>query len=499
MPAMVSLASIRRWWRRPTAPLLAVATVKLAVHLATNGIYGFQRDEMYYIISGQHPALGYVDYPPLAPMLARINTSLFGISPWTLRLFPALVGAMLVLLTGLCAREMGGGRVTTTIAGLLALLSPLLLGANWLFQTVTFDLLTWLIAIYLMLRILRTRDRRLFLLLGVDLGVGLETKLTILALCVGVAVAVVASRELRPFLRTRYAWIGLGIAVALALPNLMWQIANGFPTLTYIRNHGADIAQNGGIAKFVEDFVLYLGPFALPLFVVGIVFLLRDHHLRPMGVLTLTAIALLLPEGKAYYPAPTILLGLAAGCVAISRIATERRRRWATRAVIAGAVVQIAVLLPIALPVIPQSALHATRLDALRTDFADTVGWPQLAAQVGAVYDALPAPQRAAAGILAGNYGEAGAIDIYGRRLPQALSPELTFWYWKPSHVSATTFVTVGFAPSDLHVLCGTVARAGTVTMPDSVSNQEQGTPILVCSNLREPLDAAWNALRNFT
>jgi hypothetical protein len=497
----VTFAAVSRWWRRPTAPLLALATVKLAVHLATNGIYGFQRDEMYYIISGQHPALGYVDYPPLTPMLARINTSLFGISPWTLRLFPALAGALLVLLTGLCAQEMGAGRAAATLAALLALLSPLLLGANWLFQTVTFDQLTWLIALYLMLRILRTGDQRLFLVLGVDLGVGFETKLTILALCIGIVVAVICSRELRPSLGTPFPWIGLGITIALALPNLAWQIGNGFPTLTYISNHSADISHSGGIAMFIENFLLYIGPFVLPLYVVGMVLLLRDQHLRPMGVLTITAIALLLPEGKAYYPAPTILLAIAAGCVAVSRIASVRRRRRVTAAVAAGSIIQIALLVPFALPLIPQPALHATRLDTLRTDFADTVGWPQLASQVGAVYDALPAPQRAAAAILASNYGEAGAIDIYGgpSRLPQALSPHLTFWYWKPRRVTATTLITIGFEPADLHFLCGDVSRAAAVTIPDSVSNQEQGTPILVCTNLRESLDAAWLSLRAFS
>jgi len=213
----------------------------------------------------------------------------------------------------------------------------------------------------------------------------------------------------------------------------------------------------------------------------------------------ITAIAILLPEGKAYYPAPTILLGIAAGCAAVSRIATAQRRAWVTAAVVAGGVIQIAALLPVALPVIPQSALHSTRLDTLRTDFADSVGWPQLAAQVGAVYNALPPLQRAAAAILASNYGEAGAIDIYGRGLPQALSPHLTFWYWKPSHVSATTLVTVGFAPVNLTFLCGAVTRAATVTIPDSVNNQEQGTPILICSNLRESLDAAWPSLRAFS
>lgn len=291
----------------------------------------------------------------------------------------------------------------------------------------------------------------------------------------------------------------MGIAVALALPNLAWQISNGFPTLTYIGNHSADISQSGGVAMFIENFGLYIGPFILPLFVVGIVFLLRDRHLRPMGVLTMTAIAILLPEGKAYYPAPTILLAIAAGCVAVTRIASVRRRRFVTAAVVAGGVIQIAALLPIALPLIPQSALHSTRLDTLRTDFADTVGWPQLAAQVGVVYDSLPAPQRAGAAILASNYGEAGAIDIYGGGLPRALSPHLTFWYWKPSHVGATTLVTVGFKPADLTALCGAITRAATVTIPDSVSNQEQGTPILICSNLRESLDAAWSSLRAFS
>src|SRR5579864_1984994 len=113
--AAVSITSLRRWWRRPITPLLGIAALKFAIHLATNGVYGFQRDEMYYIISGQHPALGYVDYPPVTPMLASLNTSIFGISPWTLRLFPSVAGAAVVLLAGMCAREMGGRRAVSML------------------------------------------------------------------------------------------------------------------------------------------------------------------------------------------------------------------------------------------------------------------------------------------------------------------------------------------------------------------------------------------------
>jgi 4-amino-4-deoxy-L-arabinose transferase-like glycosyltransferase len=497
---MLNGAAVHRWWQRPTAPLLVVAAAKLAIHLATNGAYGFHTDELYYVICGQHPALGYVDFPPVTPMLARLNTSIFGISPWTLRLFPAIAGAVVVFLTGLFARELGGGRGASICASVVALMTPVVLG-TWLFQTVVFDLLTWAIAIYLLLRILRTGDRRLFILLGVDLGVGLETKTTIVGLCAGIGVAMLVSRDLRPSLRTRHPWIGLIIAVAIVAPNVGWQIANGFPTLTYIHNHGGDIANGGGIAAFLEIFILTIGPLLLPLWIAGLVFLFRDQRLRPMGVLTLVAILLFLPDGKGYYPAPTIPLVLAAGCVAVGRIVSVMRRRWMVSLVVAAGLLEVAVLIPILLPVVPPSSLHKYGVDKLNPDFANTVGWPEMTAQVGAVYNAIPPEQRAKTAILTSIDGQAGAIDIYGssEHLPQAISPHLNFWYWKPANLDSTTLVTVGYNPSDLAFLCGTVTRAGTVTVPDSIANLNQGTPILICTNLRESINSAWPSLRNFS
>ncbi len=497
---MVSVAAVRRWWQHPTAPLLAIAAVKLAIHLALNGVYGLHTDELYYILSGQHPALGYVDFPPVTPMLAWVDTSIFGISPWTLRLLPALTGAVVVFLTGMCARELGGGRGASIFASVVALMSPLLL-STWLFQTVELDLLTWVIAIYLLLRILRTGDGRLFILLGVDLGVGFETKFTIVGLCAAIAVAVLVSRDLRPSLRTRYPWIGLVIALALAAPNVGWQVANGFPTLTYTRNHGADIAHGGGIATFVVELVLSIGPLLLPLWIAGLIFLLRDRRLRPVAVLVVVAILLFLPDGKGYYPAPTIPFVLAAGCVAISRIVVVTRRRWAAGLVVAGGLLELAVLLPIILPVVPTASLHGAGIDRVNPDFANTAGWPEMTAQVGAVYDALPPAQRARTTILTSIDGQAAAIDIYGgsEHLPQAISPHLSFWYWRPADLDPTTLVTVGYEPSELAFLCGTVTRAGTVTIPDAIVNLNQRAPILICTNLRESISAAWPALRNFS
>jgi hypothetical protein len=218
-------------------------------------------------------------------------------------------------------------------------------------------------------------------------------------------------------------------------------------------------------------------------------------------VLTVVAILLLLPEGKGYYPAPTIPVVLAAGCVAVGRIVSRRRRRWAVGLVAAGGLLEVALLLRLILPVVPPSSLHRLGIDKLNPDYANTVGWPELTAQVGAVYNALPARQRATTAILTSIDGAAGAIDIYGGRehLPQAISPHLNFWYWKPANLDATTLVTVGYNPSDLTFLCGTITRAGTVTFPDAIVNLEQGAPILVCTNLRESINAAWPSLRNFS
>jgi hypothetical protein len=316
----------------------------------------------------------------------------------------------------------------------------------------------------------------------------------------GIAAAVLVSRDLRRFLRTPYPWIGLAIVIAAAAPNIAWQVANDFPTLAYIHNHGADISAGGGIVSFGGLFLLSMGPLLLPLWIVGMVVLWRDARLRPMGVLVVVAI-LVLAKGKGYYPAPTIPLVFAAGCVGIERITSRARRRWMSGLALAGGLLEALILLPIILPVVPPSSMHPRGIDTMNPDFANTVGWQGMTAQVGAVYNALPPVQRAHAAILASIDGEAGAIDIYGPRdhLPQAISPHLNFWYWNPARLDATTLVTVGYNRRDLGFLCGTAIRAGTVRAPYSIVNLLRGAPILICTNLRESINAAWPRLKNFS
>jgi 4-amino-4-deoxy-L-arabinose transferase-like glycosyltransferase len=495
----------------PIAAIALVAGAKLAVHLLTNGQYGYQRDELYYLASGNHPAAGYVDYPSITPLLARLDAILLGNSPWALRLVPSLVGACLVLLVALLTRELGGGRKAQILGALAAGTSLMLLGSNWLFQTVTFDQLWWIAAILVFARLLRSSDARLWLAIGALLGLGLETKLTILNLGVGFATALILP-PLRSHLRTRWPWLGLLTATVLLAPNLIWQQLNGWPTLDFLRTHSDVIRSagqgslslnfdSGGVVAFLAFQPVLIGLATLPLWVMGWYYLLRQPRYRPLGTAALTAFLLFLLIGKAYYPGPLIPVLLAAGCVQLE--ASSARRRWRHAAQIAAAamVVQAILALPITIPLVPQSALARFGLDEFRKDYADTVGWPELVGQVAGVYRQLTPAEQQATVILASNYGEAGAVDLYGQAvgLPPAVSPNLTFWYWKPAHLEARTVIAIGFDEPYMRNLFTDVTLVDTVRSVDDTGNEEVGRAILLCRQSIVPLDDVWPSLRRLT
>ena len=479
--------------------LLALGAIKVVVHVTTDGNIGYHQDELYYLDSARHPQLGYVDYPPLTPMVARLAGALFDGSVVGLRLFAALAGAAVVVLTGQIAAELGGGRRAQVLAGLAALTAPMLLDANWLFQTVSFDQLFWMGSLYVMARILRTGQPRLWLLLGALLGLGLETKYTVLALCAGIAVATVTARRLRAMLLTPYPWLGALVAAALWAPNVWWQAANGWPTLDYIRGHSADISSSGGVVAFLLDLLL-LGPLLVPLWLVGWWELLHARALRPLGVAALVTFALLLPNGKAYYVGPLFPLVLAAAAVAADRFATQRSRRWPVRLVVGLLVADALLPLPIGIPVLPQSVIVNWHLDSVRKDFSDSIGWPEVAAEVAGAWRRLPLSERRHAVILARYYAEAGAVDRFGPALalPEALSPHLTYWYWKPATTDAQTAIVVGYTATEMRRLFRDVVQTATLSNAEGVHNEAWGLPVLTCRQPRESLDAAWLSLRHF-
>jgi 4-amino-4-deoxy-L-arabinose transferase-like glycosyltransferase len=474
-----------------------MAALVLAVHLATNGLYDFHRDSLYYLDSARHPAWGYVDYPPVTPAIARFSLWVFGPSVWGLRLWPSIAGAVMVVLAALIARELGGGRTARLLAALGAATSLVLLGANWLFQTVTFDELVWLTTLLIAARLLRTGDRRLWIALGLAIGIGLETKYTVIGLIVGMVVGTLATK-LRHDLATPWPWFAVALSLLIFLPNLLWQAGNDWPSVQYTFNHKSTQSVDFSPLTFLVQQLALIGPVAIPIWIAGLYWLLVSPARRMLGIAAATAFVLYLFVGKSYYVGPLHPFLLAAGACAVESW-TLRRRPWVRPMVAAALTLQALVLLPLALPVLPEPLMARSFLAQARTDFAATVGWHDLVAQVDTIYRGLSPQDQATAVILANNYGEAGAINTYGHPmgLPEAVSGELSYYYWKPSSLDGPV-ITIGLDPAFLLTLFNRCDPAGTVSNSYQLNNEEYGAPLMVCRLPKLPLDQLWPRLKAF-
>ena len=489
-------------WHHPGRATLLLfggaAALIIAVHLATDGILGFHIDELYYLASGRHPAFGYVDFPPVVPLLARLETGVLGVTPWTLRLLPALLSGVNVVISGAYVRKLGGSLKLQALGLLVAVTAPLIVG-TWLFQTVIFDQVTWMLSLYWLLSLVIDRRPRTWIWLGLTLGVGLEVKYLILPLIAGIAITVLLTPQLRKELRTRYPWIGASLMLLLWLPNVVWQIANSLPTLTYILNHQGSIQSGGAVGNFLVLFLVLL--FLLtPLWIAGLISLFRRPELRAIGTACAVPLVVYLFVGKYYYPAPTVPIVMAAGLLALSRIERPRLRSALALAVGVASLLGFVSLAKIILPITPASQLHATGLDTTNTDLASTVGWVSITQQMTAIYGALPPSVRDTTVIVSSDYGVAGALQIFGNAtlLPASYSPQLSDYYWLPGQLSATHALMAGYAPSDVASICTSASVVAHLTVPYHVVNLEQGSPVTLCS-LKAPLPQLWRGLRDFS
>jgi Dolichyl-phosphate-mannose-protein mannosyltransferase len=483
---------------RRTAVLLfaGAAAGVIALHLATNSTLGFHTDELYYLTCGLHPALGYVDFPPIVPLLARLETGLLGVSPWTLRLLPSLLGGFLVALSGAYVRRLGGSLRLQGIALLSAIAAPYLLGTNWVFQTVTFDQVTWMVALYWFVCLVIDRRPRYWIYLGITLGIGLEVKYTIVGLIAGIGIAVLLTPSLRSELRTRYPWIAAAIALFIWAPNLAWQVVEGFPTLIYLANHSGS---GGGPVTYLIQFTVYFF-FLLPLWLAGMISLFRSPQLRLIGIACAVPLVLFLFVGKSYYAAGTIPITLAQGLMALSRIKRPKLRSGLQIAVVVSTVLEFVVFFFLVVPVTPPDRIHAARLDSVNEVFADSVGWDDIAKQVTAIYDVLPASQRSNTVIISAYYGVPGALQVYDNpsAVPEAISPQLSNWYWLPSNLTATNALMVDYKPSEVAWMCTSPTLITHLTVPYHVAGLEQGAPVTFCQ-LKAPIPEIWGRLRNFS
>ena len=401
--------------------VLPVAAGELLLLLATANRYGYHRDELYFRVAARHPAWGYDDQPALTPLLGRFSEWLFGETPRGLRVVSAVAIALVVVLVAVIARELGAGRTGQAVAALSAAASGAAMAVGHLLSTTTFDLLFWVTLVYLVTRLLGGGDDRQWLLVGLVAGIGLENKQLVLLLLGALVVGCLLDRRWG-LARSRWLWAGAALALAIWLPNLLWQAQHGWPQLELASKIG-DEDPVGNRAQLLPLQVLLVGPLLAPLWLGGLWWLLRREDarsFRPLGFAYLALLALMLVIGaKPYYTMGLLLSLLGAGGVVAEHWLRRGRGRGRGRGLALAAAITVSAVIAalITLPLVPARDVHATPIADINEDAIETIGWPGFAATVARVWNRLPAAERANAVVYATNYGEAGAIARYGPAL----------------------------------------------------------------------------------
>ena len=495
----------RRSELQPVAvvPILLAAAAAVVVLMIFAGRYGYHRDELYFLVAARRLAWGYVDQPPFTPLIARLSEVLAGGSLLALRTFPALFTAATVVLTALCAREMGAGRLGQSASAVAIAASPGVLGAGHLLSTTTPDLTLWIAITLVTLRILRTQNVRLWVVVGTLVGIGSLNKWTIGFLVIGLLAGVLAGPE-RRLLATPWFLAGVALAVALWAPDLVWQAGHGWPQLEMMFSIQQQSADLGASIAWVPLQFAITGPIATPLWIAGLLRVFRKeegHPFRPLGIAYLAlAVPLAIVAGdKPYYVAAMYMPLAGAGAVPFERWWAQNRGRAKRVAVPLALGMLTLASLPIVLPVLPARTLADVPLQEVNYDLGEQIGWPTFVAQVGRAWRAIPVEERSRAIILASNYGEAGAIERYGKDLPRPYSGHNTYWWWRTPPRDTAVILVVGlFDEGYLGRFFEDVKRIGRIDNGLGVQNEEQGAGIWVCRKPREPLPQMWPELRHY-
>jgi hypothetical protein len=507
---------------------LIFAIMKVALHIVTNIMaqragYGIFRDEMYYLICGQRLAFGYVDQPPMVALQARVAEMLFGHEHmWSLRLISALAGGAKVFLTGMLVWAIGGGRRAAALAMLGVLVVGVYLGIDSFLSMNSFDPVFWMTCALALIMIVQAERpetvRNWWIVLGVSAGLGMENKVSIVFFLVCVLVALLLTPQ-RRILKSRWFGVAVLLMIALALPNLLWQIHYHFPTLEWLHDvQNSDKDVKLGPLAFLRAQWFMLHPFTVLLWVSGMIWLLVSKAARPfrfLGVMYLLFLALMMAmQAKDYYLAPVYPVFFAAGGVAW--FSWAQGRVWKNTLIGAYAVILIWAgyrSIPFSIPVLPPEQFlafekkmgfttqdtenHAATI--LPQFYADRFGWSDLVAQVNAIYHALPPNEQAVTGIFADNYGQASAINLFGPKfgLPEAISGHQNYWIWGPRGYTGKEMIVISDAKPDeiapYYESCKVVGvRDNPLAMPWEHGN------IYLCYGRKKTYAADWNDLKHY-
>jgi dolichyl-phosphate-mannose-protein mannosyltransferase len=497
------------WVKGDLGVLVLIAVVRVALHTLSNGQYGFHRDELQTLDDARHLDWGFVAYPPVTPLIGRLELVLFGTSLVGFRLFAAVAVSAAMVLTGLIARELGGSRHVQVLAAIAAAISPVSLTQGAVLQYVAFDYLWGVGIFYSLVRLMKSEDPRWWLVIGAFLGLGMETRYTMGFLALGVAAAVVLTPA-RRFLRSGWLWAGVVTSVLLFLPNVVWQAGHHFISLEFLAHiHARDLRWGRMQGFYSQQLWVCVNLVTVPLVALGLWFyLLREEgrRYRLLGLTALITFALFTVAGsRSYYTVGLYPALLAAGAMLLATCLNRVRPALARAiyglqwtAMVGSGVLFVLIVVPVA----PIGSRVWDLTSKIHEQFREEVGWTDLAEHVAQVYHSLPAEERAKIGILTGNYGEGGALNLYGPALglPHAMAGTNSFWYRGYDPRQPQTVILVGFdldEGQELFESCVVVAKNDNRY---GVINEESKyhPDILLCRNLKKSWPEFWSGFRRF-
>ncbi len=489
--------------------LMLLALLSVAVHTATNGQYGFHRDELQTLDDARHLDWGFVAYPPVTPLIGRIELMLFGTSLIGFRFFAAVAVSAAMVIAGLIAKELGGERREQILAAVATCVAPVALAQGAVFQYVSFDYLWGVLATYFLVKLGKSGDARWWLAIGFTLGLGMETRYTAGFWTLGIVGGVLVT-DARKYLLSKWLWLGVGISMLLLLPNVIWQAQHHFISLDFLKHlHERDVRQGRDNGFLAQQLWLCVNVVTVPLTVLGLWFLLareEGKRYRPVGWTVLVTFLLFwIAKARFYYMAPMYPVLLAAGSVVFgnwTKSAKPSTARFVNGLQWAGIVLNGAVFAVFVMPVAPFGGAGWRVTSKLHDQFREQIGWQELTEHVAHVYNSLPTEERARTGILAGNYGEGGALNLYGPALglPRAMAGTNSFWYRGYDPREPQTVILVGLDLDEAQGKFSSCSVAAKNTNRFGVENEESRDhpDILLCRGLKGSWAEFWAKFQRY-
>jgi hypothetical protein len=501
-----------------SAVLIILSLFKFLFHFVVNlnGAYGFFRDEFYYIACSNHLAWGYVDQPPFSILMLKISRLVLGDSLLAIRFLPALLGALTVFVAGKITKELGGGIFAQAVAAICVIIAPINLALNSYYSMNSFDLFFWALLFYLLILIIKSGSKNLWYLLGVIIGLGLMNKISMLWFGGGLFVGLLLTKH-RKLLLTKEPWIAFLISGIIFIPHIIWQIENDYPTLEFMRNALKEKYVLQSPIDFIKSLILMENPITFPIWILGLYYLLFNKSLRQFKIIGIIFIAVLLvlllnPSSKAEYLSSSFPVLFAGGGMFLEGILERKKLFWPKPAVIIILAFSMWVA-PLAAPVLPvksyikyaeffgikPSTSENKQLAQLPQFFADMFGWKEMTEQIATVYDRLTPEEKQTSVIFCGNYGEAGAINFYGKKhdLAPAISGHNNYFLWGPVRKNISVVIVIGSSKKSLSNVFGEVIPADTLHLKYSMP-YENNQPVWICRQPKKTIQEIWPSTKHY-